>query len=66
MKSSLRLSYFLALLLVMAAGCKKPASPAEYNAKAANVENDNSALNKLTQVTSQDMFSPPVASRSYS
>lgn len=66
MKSSLRLSYFLALLLVMAAGCKKPASPAEYNAKAANVENYNSALNKLTQVIIHDIFSPPVASRIYS
>ncbi|GAB4040217.1 vanadium-dependent haloperoxidase [Spirosoma jeollabukense] len=66
MKSSLRLSYFLALLLVMATGCKKPASPAEYNAKAANVEKYNAALNKLTQVIIHDIFSPPVASRIYS
>lgn len=66
MNSSLRFGYLLALLLVGLAGCQKPASPAEYNAKAANIEYYNAALNKLTQVIIHDIFSPPVASRIYS
>ncbi|GAB4015347.1 vanadium-dependent haloperoxidase [Spirosoma koreense] len=66
MKSLLRFGCWLALVLVVVAGCQKPASPAEYNAKAANVEYYNSALNKLTEVIIHDIFSPPVASRIYS
>ncbi|QJD77553.1 vanadium-dependent haloperoxidase [Spirosoma rhododendri] len=52
-------------LLALLAGCKKEATPAEYNAKAANPERYNSALNKLTEVVVHDIFSPPVASRIY-
>jgi len=52
-------------LLLAGAGCRKPATPAEYNAKAANSEYYNAALNKLTQVVIHDIFSPPVASRIY-
>ncbi|UFH55036.1 vanadium-dependent haloperoxidase [Spirosoma sp. KNUC1025] len=66
MKSSLRLSYLLVLFLLGLAACQKPASPSEYNAKAANVEYYNAALNKLTEVVVHDIFSPPVASRIYS
>ncbi|MFD2573415.1 vanadium-dependent haloperoxidase [Spirosoma soli] len=55
---------FVLFLLGMSA-CQKPATPAEYNAKAANPEYYNSALNKLTQVVIHDIFSPPVASRIY-
>lgn len=66
MNSTLRFGYLLALLLVGLTGCQKPASPAEYNAKAANPEYYNSALNKLTEVVIHDIFSPPVASRIYS
>lgn len=55
-----------ALLLMGFAGCQKPATPAEYNAKAANPELYNAALNKLTDVVIHDIFSPPVASRIYS
>lgn len=66
MNFSLRLGYLLAVLLVGLASCQKPASPAEYNAKAANPEYYNSALNKLTEVVIHDIFSPPVASRIYS
>lgn len=64
MNVSFRVSWFVALLLVVCAGCK-PATPAEYNAKAANPEYYNAALNKLTQVVIHDIFSPPVASRIY-
>ena len=66
MNSSLRFGCLLAFGLAALAGCQKPASPAEYNAKAANPEYYNSALNKLTQVVVHDIFSPPVASRIYS
>lgn len=66
MNSSLRFGCLLAVGLVALAGCRKPASPAEYNAKAANPEYYHSALNKLTQVVVHDIFSPPVASRIYS
>ena len=66
MNSSLRFGYLLAVLLVGLTGCQKPASPAEYNAKAASPEYYNAALNKLTQVIIHDIFSPPVASRIYS
>ncbi|GAB3891133.1 vanadium-dependent haloperoxidase [Spirosoma agri] len=60
-----RFSFLLAILLVAFAGCQKSSSPVEYNAKAANPEYYNSALNKLTQVVIHDIFSPPVASRIY-
>ncbi len=53
------------VLLAVLAGCKKEATPAEYNAKAADPERYNSALNKLTEVVIHDIFSPPVASRIY-
>ena len=66
MKSSFRFGYLLALVLVGLSSCRKAASPAEYNAKAANVEYYNAALNKLTEVVIHDIFSPPVASRIYS
>src|SRR5438128_2537695 len=65
MKFPLRFGCLLALLLVGLAGCQKSASPTEYNAKAANPEYYNSALNKLTEVVIHDIFSPPVASRIY-
>lgn len=65
MRYSFRFFYLLTFLLIGLAGCQKPASPAEYNAKAANPEYYNSALNKLTQVVIHDIFSPPVASRIY-
>ena len=65
MKFLPRFSHLLALVLVVLAGCRKPATPAEYNAKAANPEYYNAALNKLTQVVIHDIFSPPVASRIY-
>lgn len=66
MNHMLRFGCLLALLLVGLTGCQKPASPAEYNARAANPEYYNSALNKLTEVIIHDIFSPPVASRIYS
>ncbi len=66
MNFSLRFGCLIALLLVGLSGCQKPASPAEYNAKASNPEYYNAALNKLTQVVIHDIFSPPVASRIYS
>ncbi|SOD88440.1 vanadium-dependent haloperoxidase [Spirosoma fluviale] len=66
MNFSLRFGYLLAVLLVGLTACQKPATPAEYNAKAANPEYYNSALNKLTEVVIHDIFSPPVASRIYS
>ena len=65
MNSLLRYGCLLTLLLLGFAGCQKPATPAEYNAKAANPEYYNAALNKLTQVVIHDIFSPPVASRIY-
>ena len=65
MNLSLRHGCLLALLLTGFAGCRTPATPAEYNAKAANPEYYNAALNKLTQVVIHDIFSPPVASRIY-
>lgn len=61
----LRRSGWFVLLLAGALSCRKPATPAEYNAKAANPEYYNDALNKLTQVVIHDIFSPPVASRIY-
>ena len=60
---SVLLTAFALLILV---GCQPLATPAEYNAKAANPERYNAALNKLTQVVIHDIFSPPVASRIYS
>ncbi|RYC68477.1 vanadium-dependent haloperoxidase [Spirosoma sordidisoli] len=65
MNTLLRSGLLMALLLVGFVGCQKPATPAEYNAKAANPEYYNTALNKLTQVIIHDIFSPPVASRIY-
>lgn len=65
MNVPLRYGYLLTLLLLGFAGCQKPATPAEYNAKSANPEYYNAALNKLTQVVIHDIFSPPVASRIY-
>ena len=56
----------VAMLLIGVGGCRKAATPVEYNAKAANVEYYNAALNKLTDVIIHDIFSPPVASRIYS
>ena len=55
----------LALGLWAAAGCRQPATPAEYNAKAANPEFYNQCIDRLTQVVIHDIFSPPVASRIY-
>jgi hypothetical protein len=52
-------------LLAGAVGCRHSATPAEYNAKAADPERYNACLNKLTQVVIHDIFSPPVASRIY-
>jgi len=54
-----------ALVVLGLAGCQKKATPAEYNAKAADPERYNMALDKLTQVVIHDIFSPPVASRIY-
>ncbi len=54
---------FVALALLT--GCQKESTPAEYNAKAADTERYNAALNKLTEVVVHDIFSPPVASRIY-
>lgn len=65
MKKPLFYSWMLALMLLTAAGCQKSATPVEYNAKAADPERYNSALDKLTQVVIHDIFSPPVASRIY-
>ncbi|QJW91647.1 vanadium-dependent haloperoxidase [Spirosoma taeanense] len=65
MNCSFRFSWLIALLLVSVAGCRKSATPAEYNAKAANPEYYNAAINKLTEVVIHDIFSPPVASRIY-
>ena len=65
MNCSFRFSWLMTLLLVSFAGCQKPTTPAEYNAKTANPEYYNSALNKLTDVIIHDIFSPPVASRIY-
>ncbi len=62
---SLTGSLLTAFALLILAGCQPPATPAEYNAKAANPERYNAALNKLTQVVIHDIFSPPVASRIY-
>ena len=66
MNSWPQLGVILSFALLGLAGCHKTATPAEYNAKAANVEYYNSALNKLTEVVIHDIFSPPVASRIYS
>ena len=65
MNASLRYGRLLVLLLLGFVACRKPATPAEYNAKAANPEYYNAALNKLTEVVIHDIFSPPVASRIY-
>lgn len=65
MNYSFRFGWLMALWLVGFSGCQKSATPAEYNAKAANPEYYNSALNKLTDVVIHDIFSPPVASRIY-
>lgn len=65
MKKSLYYGCFVALSLTLLAGCRKSATPAEYNARAANPEYYNAALNKLTEVVIHDIFSPPVASRIY-
>ncbi|MBD2703639.1 vanadium-dependent haloperoxidase [Spirosoma sp. BT702] len=65
MKAFVRFSCLFILFLVGFVGCKK-STPAEYNAKAANPEYYNAALNKLTDVIIHDIFSPPVASRIYS
>lgn len=65
MNTLLRYVFLLVLLLLGFGGCQKPATPAEYNPKAANPEYYNAALNKLTQVVIHDIFSPPVASRIY-
>jgi PAP2 superfamily len=59
------IALFTAFVLVMLIGCQPSATPTEYNAKAANPERYNEALNKLTQVVIHDIFSPPVASRIY-
>jgi hypothetical protein len=59
------ISSALVLLLCVTAGCRPVATPAEYNAKAADPERYNACLNKLTQVVIHDIFSPPVASRIY-
>ncbi len=59
------LSCILCLSLLIMAGCQPSATPAEYNAKAADPERYNACLNKLTQVVIHDIFSPPVASRIY-
>ena len=66
MNRTIRLGCSLILLAISISSCRKSATPAEYNAKAANVEYYNSALNKLTDVIIHDIFSPPVASRIYS
>ncbi len=55
----------VALCLWGISGCQKPATPTEYNAKAANPERYNQCIDKLTQVVIHDIFSPPVASRIY-
>ncbi len=65
MNSLHRFGWLMTLLLVGIVSCQKPATSAEYNAKAANPEYYNSALNKLTEVIIHDIFSPPVASRIY-
>ncbi|GAB4001077.1 hypothetical protein GCM10028807_56230 [Spirosoma daeguense] len=66
MKSLFRFGLVLGILFTGISGCKKDASPAEYNTKTSNPEYYNSALNKLTEVIIHDIFSPPVASRIYS
>ncbi|WP_026308755.1 vanadium-dependent haloperoxidase [Spirosoma spitsbergense] len=66
MNHTIRFGCSLMLLAVGLTSCRKSATPAEYNAKAANVEYYNAALNKLTDVIIHDIFSPPVASRIYS
>ena len=65
MKKLLLYSWLLALILLTVAGCQKSATPAEYNAKAADPERYDAALDKLTEVVIHDIFSPPVASRIY-
>lgn len=65
MKASHLFIPVLALCLWVATGCQKPATPAEYNAKAANPEFYNQCIDRLTQVVIHDIFSPPVASRIY-
>lgn len=61
-----RFSCLVTLLLVAVVSCRKPASPAEYTAKAANPDYYDAVLNKLTQVVIHDIFSAPAASRIYS
>ncbi|CCG98997.1 phosphoesterase PA-phosphatase related protein [Fibrella aestuarina BUZ 2] len=65
MKKSRLLGGLFALCLLVLAGCRKSASPAEYMPKASNPERYNACLDKLTQVVIHDIFSPPVASRIY-
>jgi hypothetical protein len=65
MRKSLLYIGLLAFTMLAAAGCQKSATPAEYNAKAADPTRYDAALNKLTQVVIHDIFSPPVASRIY-
>ncbi len=55
----------LVICVWIVAGCRKPATPAEYNAKATNPEFYNQCIDRLTQVVIHDIFSPPVASRIY-
>lgn len=62
------ITYWISLpviALALLTSCQKESTPAEYNAKAADPERYNAALNKLTEVVVHDIFSPPVASRIY-
>ncbi|QKZ11863.1 vanadium-dependent haloperoxidase [Spirosoma sp. KUDC1026] len=61
-----RSGWMIVFALTVLAGCQKSVPPSEYNAKAANPEYYNAALDKLTEVIIHDIFSPPVASRIYS
>ncbi len=65
MKNPLLYSWLLVLALLTVTACQKSATPAEYNAKAADPERYDAALDKLTEVVIHDIFSPPVASRIY-
>lgn len=65
MKANTLFIPLLALGLWVASSCQQAATPAEYNANAANPELYNQCLEKLTQVIIHDIFSPPVASRIY-
>lgn len=65
MKNPLLYSWLLALALLTVTACQKSATPAEYNAKAADPKRYDTALDKLTEVVIHDIFSPPVASRIY-